>query len=490
MEDPPNPLQTIQTQKPLTNSFILNECNICVEPFNKRNRMTVKCPYCEYTACRSCYHTYLLNETAPRCMNPDCGKEWTLHFIRNAFTNTFLNTDLKTHREDVLFQQEVALLPATQPLVEQEIQRENLRTQISVINREIELLRRQTDVLWREYSNVGRVVTVERGVATTTPRAEFVRNCPAPDCRGFLSTQWKCGICSKWTCPTCHELKGEDRNAEHTCNPANVATAELLAQDTRHCPKCATPIFKIDGCNQMWCTQCHTGFCWRTGRVESNVHNPHYFEWLRRTRVGGQPERAEGDFQCGGELTHRTSGEIERLLFSKTTQPVERTNLSILRHNDTKYMSEITKYQHPNTHIAFDKLIVVIRSIIHVNVVDRGRYTPYGIRDNQDLRILYLRNKLSVERFKVLVQQRHKKTHKHREIRNVIDVVVNTVTDIVYRFRDYLTNSPQTECNIEMLEEIDHIREYANECLVDISHTYGSVLLRFNENMRLVSGKD
>ena len=151
MEEPPNPPPKTQTQKPLTNSFILNECNICIEPFNKRNRMTVKCPYCEYAACRSCCQTYILNETAPRCMNPECGKEWTLHFLRNAFTNTFLNTDLKTHREEVLFQQEVALLPATQPLVEQEIQRENIRKEIYGISREIDRLRRQIDVLWREY---------------------------------------------------------------------------------------------------------------------------------------------------------------------------------------------------------------------------------------------------------------------------------------------------------------------------------------------------
>jgi hypothetical protein len=486
MEEPsPN----TEKQKPLTNSFILNECNICVEPFNKRNRMTVKCPYCEYVACRSCCQTYILNETAPRCMNPDCGKEWTLHFLRNAFTNTFLNTDLKTHREEVLFQQEVALLPATQPLVEQEIQRETIRKEIANINREVDRLRRQIDLLWREYGNVGneRPNAERNGTTTATTRAEFVRKCPATDCRGFLSTQWKCGICSKWTCPTCHEVKGEDRNVEHTCDPANVATAELLAQDTRHCPKCATPIFKIDGCDQMWCTQCHTGFSWRTGRVQTNVHNPHYFEWLRRSRAEGQPERTEGDFQCGRELTHRMPGEIERLLFSKTTQPIERNNLSILRHNDTKYMNEIAKYQHPNASIAFEKLIVVIRSMIHVNVIDRGRYAINEIRNNQDLRVLYLRNQLTAERFKVLVQQRHKKTYKHREIRNVIDIVVNTVTDIVYRFREYLSTCPQTECNIEMLDEIDRIREYANECLMDISHTYGSVILQFNENMLLVS---
>jgi hypothetical protein len=29
----------------------------------------------------------------------------------------------------------------------------------------------------------------------TNERSLFVRACPDEDCRGFLSSQWKCGIC-------------------------------------------------------------------------------------------------------------------------------------------------------------------------------------------------------------------------------------------------------------------------------------------------------
>ncbi|NBS84812.1 MAG: hypothetical protein EBS59_09020 [Verrucomicrobia bacterium] len=177
--------------------------------------------------------------------------------------------------------------------------------------------------------------------------------------------------------------------------------------------------------------------------------------------------------------------ELERLLLAKTTKPVERTNLSIMRHNDTKYISDLAKYRHPNAQPALDKLTTIIRSILHVNAVDRERYVYNRELDNQNLRIMYMRNHLSADRFKILVQQRYKKVHKHREIANVIDVVVNTTTDIIYRFREYLVSSNQTECDIEMLNEIDRIREYANECLMDISHTYNSVPLQFSETMRL-----
>jgi hypothetical protein len=98
-----------------------------------------------------------------------------------------------------------------------------------------------------------------------------------------------------------------------------------------------------------------------------------------------------------------------------------------------------------------------------------------------------MRNQIGAEKFRVLIQQRNKKQHKNREIANVLDIVVNTTTDVVFRYREYLTNSPSTECDLSMLDEIERIREYANECLSDISHTYGSVLMNINMSMRLTT---
>lgn len=462
----------------------METCTICVEPYNKRARLRLQCPYCEFVACRTCCQTYLLSETTPKCMNRECAKEWTLHFLRGAFTHSFLNGELKTHREEILFQQEIALLPATQPIVERELRREDLREQIRQLNLQIGNMNREVGDLWTQY------YALQYGDRDTDPaqRAEFVRNCPAEDCRGFLSQQWKCGICSKWTCPTCHEVKGYDREAQHTCVAENVATAELISRDTRHCPKCAIPIFKIDGCDQMWCTQCQTGFSWRTGRIETNVHNPHYFEWLRRT--GGQDRPVADDAPCGQELTHRVATVIERLLSAKVLPETEEAPSAPTTQTGAKPSARqrsIEMFAHPNAREAFYFLSTIIRATIHLNLVERGRYRTNMLLNNQDLRIQYMRNRLTPEKFKTLVQQRNKKHHKNREILLILDMVVNTVTDIIYRFREYLQSSPSTECNVEMLEEIEKIREYANECLGDISYTYGSVLLRFTETLRLVS---
>ena len=111
------------------------ECDICVEKYNKSNRLAVSCPYCQYSACRKCCETWLLNETNARCLNATCGKEWTRQVVANTFTKSFMCNDYKKHRESVLFDLERALLPATQPLVENIYQQHNRKNQKNIFQR-------------------------------------------------------------------------------------------------------------------------------------------------------------------------------------------------------------------------------------------------------------------------------------------------------------------------------------------------------------------
>ena len=125
--------------------------------------------------------------------------------------------------------------------------------------------------------------------------------CPNNDCRGFLSTQYKCEICKLYTCPTCHEIIGHSKTDEHTCNPDSVKSAELIKKDTKSCPNCGIRIFKISGCDQMWCTECEVAFSWNTGKALHNVviHNPHFYNRQKELNNGVMP-RAPGDILCGG----------------------------------------------------------------------------------------------------------------------------------------------------------------------------------------------
>jgi hypothetical protein len=51
----------------------------------------------------------------------------------------------------------------------------------------------------------------------------------------------------------------------------------VVMQETKPCPQCRVPIQKSEGCDQMWCTRCHTAFDWSSLRVlpSSQIHNPH-----------------------------------------------------------------------------------------------------------------------------------------------------------------------------------------------------------------------
>lgn len=79
-------------------------------------------------------------------------------------------------------------------------------------------------------------------------KRKFVQKCQKEGCRGFLSSQWKCGVCEEWTCKDCLEVIGPDKNVEHVCKKEHLESAKLIKKETRPCPKCATPIFKINGC--------------------------------------------------------------------------------------------------------------------------------------------------------------------------------------------------------------------------------------------------
>jgi hypothetical protein len=560
-------------------------------------------------------------------MNTTCGREWTRQHISELFPATFINKKLRDRREHVLFEQERALMPATQPLVENVIQRRRYQDQVDELQKRITIMvRERNDIVRRQYE-VGRVRNAER--------AEFVRACPDPECRGYLSTQWKCGVCEKWSCPDCHEVKGFTRDVEHVCNPDTLATARLLSNDTKPCPNCRTGIFKIDGCfgenvpvllwsretkmsqdivvgdiligddgrprrvertvtgeddlyevqqdeaenyivsskhklvlkygpaceeisdelyeafdseevveiavddymnlshidkhmlsgykpenldeiqsiiaktgnpfshlhadatmtsikvvklgrgkyygwevdknkrfllgdftvarncDQMWCTQCHTAFNWRTGRVEQVVHNPHYFEWLRRN--GNAIPRNPGDIPCQQDLTHRVYINIRSLLTENYAT-------------------------HPKCNSSIDLLTILIRNTIHLRLTVLPRYAPVDrVQRNEELRVQYMLNNVSEDDFKTTLQRNEKKYNKNQEIYHVLEVLSNTITEIVFRFQTRLTNVDPLDDILPILDEINVIVVYVNNCLRDIGKAYACKTLCFSDKIEMRS---
>jgi hypothetical protein len=147
---------------------------------------------------------------------------------------------------------------------------------------------------------------------------QFIRKCLDTDCRGFLSTAWKCGLCELNFCSKCHQTK----STPHECNPDDVATIVHLAKESKPCPKCHMPISRIDGCNQVWTPCCKIAFNWATGKIEMGViHSPEYFAYLRRT--GQHIARQQGDVLRGGDCLPATFQELHEVnMYFKKPPPM------------------------------------------------------------------------------------------------------------------------------------------------------------------------
>lgn len=494
-------------------------CAICDDKLNQTVRKPVCCPYCEFTACRTCCETYILGETRNKCMNPQCDREWTRQFIAKSFTGVFINKKLKKKREEILFDIERSLLPATQPRVEYLIKSEqiskeyhqewnsiwnqidgltykkrNLKNEmnarrargsscqwelnkISDIKKECDEVCKKINDLQVKKQELSDKHTVDlrrlREECDFNPtdnsteneprqRREFIRACPDNDCRGFLSTQWKCGLCEKWSCPDCHEIKGPTRDTEHTCNPDILASARLLSSDTKPCPSCGVGIFKITGCDHMWCTHCHKGFSWRTGKIEEDGHNPHYFEWLRRNPNVNGATRNPQDIPCQNQ-------RLNHMLFTRIH------NLLVDKHKDNPMSSSCDEF-----------IGNVINNAMHINHVIVPRYPVQHYREdrNRDLRIQYMRNKITEEEFKITLQREEKKYEKNREIHNVLDLLKLTVTEIILRFIEHLEQCDPGKWENKIIKEIEQIVSYANDCFLDISKTYNSKCIIFTNHLR------
>ena len=519
-----------------------------------------------------------------------CKRGWNREFIDLHLTKAFRSDPLRKHRAKVLRDREKALLPAMQIFVEatKEIRAVGeLFATVLAKNRDLakvkaELLRERDmirqkirlctnkadeeelmgllDVNSEKYGkNEGVVLRVSFDQEVLTRRQmramnimegrnaddntvkevrEFIQRCPGDGCRGYLSTAYKCGVCAKYACSECLAVKGEDRDAAHTCDESAKATAALIRRETKPCPKCGVRIYKIDGCftkdtpillwdgsvklsqditvgdtlvgddglsrtvtdlcsggdemyevtqnsgvsytvnskhklalkfsgeileievdkylalsdseksglmgfkkdntlseikvtpvgrgtyygwsvdknkrfllpdmtvvrncDQMWCTQdgCQTAFSWNTGHIVTGVvHNPHYYDWLRRQNNGQMPRQA-GDIPCGGLPN---AWQFTRLLQNISLSVVERARIATI-------------------HRCFG-------DIIHVRLPDFPARRLANT--NKDIDVKYLMNELSELEWQKMLEQRETRFERKKEIGQILTTFAHVGSEMI-----------------------------------------------------------
>ena len=317
-------------------------CIICTEKYTKFKKR-IQCPKCNFECCRHCMQNYILSRGEdPHCMN--CKTQHNDEFLYKHMNKTFMNVTYRKYKTNLLFEIEKSRIPETMDRIEdykknkkaQEDSKE-ISDQISTLKKEIQRLEaikiRKGNLIYRYQT--GRAVNenpppqpgmpdmYENNPQQEEEKKKFIHNCPYKDCKGFLSSAWKCGACERWTCSKCFEGLGATKDPNHVCKKENVESANLIRKETKPCPTCAVPIMKASGCDQMWCTQCKVAFSWRTGKIVIGgvIHNPHYYQYMQQhNQENGQAAMHNpGDVACGGvpnyyHMRHRFSNPLNDLI--------------------------------------------------------------------------------------------------------------------------------------------------------------------------------
>ena len=481
-----------------------NECAVCCLAFNKKTRSIVPCG-CNYQACKTCVQTYLLGTTTdPNCMN--CNIAWSDKFLSSYLNSSFVKTKYKIHRKELLVQQEISRIPESMAEAETYKRVLDINTQISAlkecikrIEKEVmkkynwndnrELLLKGNKDMYTMRKNIKsmkhdiaviqaggepaqaqaqqgqaeqaqaeqeqgqaeqeqRQAQAEHGQARQKEKKKFIMPCPGTDCRGYLSSDYKCEICQQSTCDKCFEIIIDaTKSVVHLCKKENIESAEFIRKQSKPCPCCGSRISKIDGCDQMWCTQCHKAFSWNKGTVVTGtIHNPHYYQY-HRERGGGVAPRNPGDIPCGGlcnmnELVH-----------------VLNTKLSLVREEKI-----------------VDELLNIHREVVHLRMVDLGPLRrQLGIEiNNQSERVKYIVKEISREKLAELITKKDYKRRRETDLVHVCELFVNVSSDIFLRVLRSEQSGPSFIKELEQcLVELHTLIDYCNGQFKEVSITYG-----------------
>jgi hypothetical protein len=509
----------------------MTECIVCIEKFNKSTRKPVTCPYCSTSICRTCIQTCLLQENTPKCQAPECKKAWSDEFLSTSLTKVWIDGPYLAHREKILLDQEKARLPETQEqaaiyinakaivdavqpridaltqqlnMLPSVLQRNELFKQVydykltrlerdaaledytvleDTAKKDAKPLRKQINALKSDAYKTAKkyVESVGRDPTTSQRPAEekkwtFVGKCPKSDCMGFVGMDYSCGLCKVSVCKDCMEGK---EDGEHACNSDNVLNVRALRKEAKPCPKCAAMISKIDGCDQMWCTQCHTAFSWRTGAEETTVHNPHFYEWMRRT---GQ-HMAPGAVQVGGQACQFT-------LVLATFQNAIRTAFPGSANN--WYRANFTKppaWQ--------DKLYIINQGTSHANNWNlqtlNARIRDEEAKNGEEKRVLrvrFLAKEISEAVWKKPLGFMERISKRNHALRDIYDMFIQAAMSVMEQFSNAITELERTEWERRPLANSATLRSEAVTAASEATvRQYTELATYVNEELRKIKNR-
>ncbi len=478
------------------------ECEICANEEEK----FIKCSQCSFEYCVSCFmkHLLSLNVLFPFCMN--CKHIFNLDFISMNTVPNFHNKKYRDHRAKFLLEHEKSLLPQTQGLVQKEkrIKECNERLKIvrniisdlskkyndatSHIDKTIEMKgatryilsdRERQNVLDQNYHILQDIEIYVNEKTRLTSEIFYIKNggvnpnlkkivdtnvigrCTAKHCSGFIDKKGigfvACGLCSTEFCDKCHK----EISNQHKCLQEDIDTVKELKDNTKACPKCAALIFKIAGCNQMFCTACTTTFNWDTLEIVTrNFHNPHYIEWRRRH--GNVPrQNTEGDEDFARAIAEGREDQYQRLVLGRRDRCVPLDTEFFLHGNF------IDEGDCPFPEKIRGKLYWEYKKL------KEHKYKNEETCDNKDLRIAYLLNEIDDKHFLKMVKMREKRREKDSSIYLILQMYCDTMNDMFIKASTASQNRRVLEI---IVQEIIGLRKFVTDSLANVQQKFEGVV--------------
>lgn len=266
-------------------------CAVCILNFTSTTRIPIQCSKCNFVACKKCVGTFFDKSTCTKicCMN--CSTDFDSQQLKKIGPKNI--KPVKKRKLDEIVLQEKGKIGETMYILQ-------AREEENVAVRELENDRNDTnriraalqESIMKENATKNKIFEIrKRSSSLNFLNSENRKNtfpCPCGDCLGLVTDipsgsngdvgnrSSECEVCNTRICLHCRNVNTTD----HTCNPSEVESVDTVKKSTRNCPVCAKKIYKIDGCDDMWCTQCRTPFSWNTGTViRGRFHNPHFQRW-------------------------------------------------------------------------------------------------------------------------------------------------------------------------------------------------------------------